>query len=193
MLNIVLFGPPGAGKGTQAELLKQKYNLIHLSTGEVIRGEIRQGTELGRLAESQMQGGALASDELVTGIIENFIRRHAASEGVIYDGFPRTLPQAEAFDKMLGENNETVTVMLALEIDDHEIITRITERAKISGRKDDQNEDTIRERIEVYNRRTAIVAEYYSAQGKYIRIDGMGSVDEVFGRLVDVIDSIGRQ
>lgn len=188
MLNIVLFGPPGAGKGTQAELLKQKYNLIHLSTGEVIRREMERGSELGLLAEQQMRGGALASDELVMGIIGGFVQEHSTGAGVIYDGFPRTLPQAEAFEKMLQGHGEAVTLMLALDITEAEIISRITERAKISGRVDDQNQDTIRERIRVYEERTAVVAQFYSERGKYHRIDGMGTVDEVFERLCRAIE-----
>lgn len=188
MLNIVLFGPPGAGKGTQAELLKQKYNLIHLSTGEVIRREMERGSELGLLAEQQMRGGALASDELVMGIIDGFVQEHSTGAGVIYDGFPRTLPQAEAFEKMLQGHGEAVTLMLALDITEAEIISRITERAKISGRVDDQNQDTIRVRIRVYEERTAVVAQFYSERGKYHRIDGMGTVDEVFERLCRAIE-----
>lgn len=190
MINIVLFGPPGAGKGTQAELLKQKYNLIHLSTGEVIRDQIEKKTPLGLQADAQMQGGALASDELVIGIIHSFISEQPHSSGVIYDGFPRTLPQAIAFNEMLKCNHESVTLMLALDIPDREIIDRITYRAKISGRADDQNVETIKNRIEVYNKRTAVVADYYTQQGKYLRINGLGTVEEVFERLCQAIDPV---
>lgn len=190
MINIVLFGPPGAGKGTQAELLKKKYNLIHLSTGEVIRDQIEKKTPLGLQADAQMQGGALASDELVIGIINSFISDQPHSNGVIYDGFPRTLPQAIAFNDMLQGNNESVTLMLALDIPDNEIINRITYRAKISGRADDQNVDTIKNRIEVYNKRTAVVADYYTQQGKYFKINGLGTVEEVFQRLCQAIDQV---
>lgn len=190
MINIVLFGPPGAGKGTQAELLKKKYNLIHLSTGEVIRDQIEKKTPLGLQADAQMQGGALASDELVIGIINSFISDQPHSNGVIYDGFPRTLPQAIAFNDMLEGNNESVSMMLALDIPDSEIIDRITYRAKISGRADDQNVETIKNRIEVYNKRTAVVADYYTQQGKYQRINGLGAVEEVFERLCRAIDKV---
>lgn len=190
MINIVLFGPPGAGKGTQAELLKKKYNLIHLSTGEVIRDQIEKKTPLGLQADAQMQGGALASDELVIGIINSFISDQPHSNGVIYDGFPRTLPQAIAFNDMLEGNNESVSMMLALDIPDSEIIDRITYRAKISGRADDQNVETIKNRIEVYNKRTAVVADYYTQQGKYQRINGLGAVKEVFERLCRAIDKV---
>lgn len=190
MINIVLFGPPGAGKGTQAELLKKKYNLIHLSTGEVIRDQIEKKTPLGLQADAQMQGGALASDELVIGIINSFISDQPHSNGVIYDGFPRTLPQAIAFNDMLEGNNESVSMMLALDIPDSEIIDRITYRAKISGRADDQNVETIKNRIEVYNKRTAVVADYYTQQGKYQRINGLGTVEEVFERLCQAIDKV---
>lgn len=192
MLNIILFGPPGAGKGTQSDKLKERYNLIHLSTGEVIRDEMNRGTELGKLAAEQMQGGKLASDELVIGIIEKFIKENCLVHGVIYDGFPRTLPQAKAFDRMLAIHNESVTIMMALDVPDEEVIKRITERGKVSGRADDQSVDVIKNRIKVYNQQTAIVAKYYESQGKYQLIDGMGGIDAVFKRLCQAIDEVTK-
>lgn len=187
MLNIILFGAPGSGKGTQAEKLKVKYNLLHLSTGEVIRAEIKSGSELGQQALKQMEGGGLASDELVCGIISSYIKEHATADGVIYDGFPRTLAQAKEFDKMLSANGQTVTMMVALEVDDNEVIKRITERGKVSGRADDQSVEIIQTRLDVYKGQTAIVAEHYEAQNKYHEVDGMGGVDEIFDRICSII------
>ncbi len=192
MLNIVLFGPPGAGKGTQAEKLQQKYGLLHLSTGEVIRDEMNRGTELGRLAARQMEGGRLASDELVLGIIENYIEAHRSAPGVIFDGFPRTLPQAEAFDRILSRVGAEVSVMLALEVPDEVVIERILTRGKTSGRADDQSIDTIRNRIEVYDRQTAVVADFYKKQNKFRAVEGVGTIDEIFDRLCAVINGLGR-
>lgn len=190
MLNIVLFGPPGAGKGTQADKLQERYGLLHLSTGEAIREQMRLGTELGRMAAQQMEGGKLASDSLVLSIIEDYVTTHQDVNGVIFDGFPRTLPQAEAFDVMLNRTGNSVTVMLALEVGDDEVIRRIMMRGKTSGRADDQNIGTIRNRIGVYNRQTAIVAEYYKAQDKYRAIKGEGAIDDIFDRLCQAIDLI---
>ncbi len=188
MLNIVLFGPPGAGKGTQAEKLQQKYGLLHLSTGEAIREQIRQGTDLGKLAAQQMEGGKLASDELVLGIIENYLAEHIQAPGIIFDGFPRTLPQAEAFEKMLRRRKTSVTLMLALEVEDKAVIERILFRGKTSGRADDQNIGTIKNRLTVYKRQTAVVAEYYKAHDKFVAINGNGTIDETFERLCRSID-----
>lgn len=189
MLNIVLFGPPGAGKGTQAEKLQERYGLLHLSTGQAIRDEMSRGSELGRLAAAQMEGGKLASDELVLGIIEKYVEEHRSARGVIFDGFPRTLPQAEAFDRILKRIGTGVTGMVALEVPDDVVIERILARGKTSGRADDQSIDTIRNRIAVYDAQTAVVAEYYKQQGKYRAVDGVGTIDEIFGRLCAVVDS----
>ncbi|WP_298063543.1 adenylate kinase [uncultured Rikenella sp.] len=190
MLNIVLFGPPGAGKGTQAEKLQKKYGILHLSTGEVIRDEMSRGTELGKQAARQMEGGKLASDELVLGIIEKYIEEHKSAPGVIFDGFPRTLPQAEAFDKMLAQKGTGVTIMLALEVPEKVVIDRILTRGKTSGRADDQNIDTIKNRIEVYEKQTAVVADFYKKEGKFRAVDGVGTIDEIFGRLCEAIDAL---
>lgn len=192
MLNIVLFGPPGAGKGTQAEKLQEKYGILHLSTGEVIRDEMNRGTELGRLAAKQMEGGKLASDELVLGIIEKYIDEHRSAPGVIFDGFPRTLPQAEAFDGILTRIGTGVTVMLALDVPDDVVIERILARGKTSGRADDQSIDTIRNRIAVYDAQTAVVADYYKRQGKFRAVNGVGTIDEIFDRVCETIDALNE-
>ena len=191
MINIVIFGPPGAGKGTQAAKVSEKYGFIHLSTGEVIRDHVRRGTELGRTASEQMQGGGLASDELVIGIISDFIGSLSPEiPGVIYDGFPRTLPQAGAFDAMLADHGQQVSGMLSLEVPEDELIRRLTERGKISGRSDDQSIDVIRNRIEVYHNETAPLIEYYNKQGKFHAIPGHGGIEAVFGRLCEAIDEL---
>ena len=190
MLNIVIFGPPGAGKGTQAAKIAEKYGFIHLSTGEVIRDHVSRGTELGKEAVRQMEGGGLASDELVIGIIGNFISELGDVPGVIYDGFPRTLPQAGAFDTMLAEHGEKVSAVLSLEVEKDELIRRLTERGKISGRADDQSIDVIKNRIEVYRNETAPLIEYYKKQDKYVPIAGTGGIEAVFGRLCEAIDSL---
>lgn len=190
MLNIVLFGPPGAGKGTQAELLQKKYGLLHLSTGEAIRENIAKGTALGLQAQTQMAGGGLASDQLVCGIVADYVAQHTSGNGVIFDGFPRTTAQAEEFDKIMSQKGLSVTAMIAMEIPDQTIITRITERAKISGRVDDQDPKIIQNRIDTYKAQTAIVADFYKTQGKYFEIDGNGSIDSVFALLCEKIDKL---
>lgn len=193
MLNIILFGPPGAGKGTQADLLIEKYNLLHISTGEVIREEIKQGTLLGIEAAKQMEGGNLASDEIVISIIGDFLKTHKnGAKGTIFDGFPRTTPQAEAFDTMLTAIGEKVTFMVSLDVPEEELIARLLNRGKVSGRADDQSREVILNRIKVYKAQTAIVTKFYEAQGKYIEIDGMGGVEAVHNRLCHIIDSRKR-
>lgn len=187
MLNLILFGPPGSGKGTQADKLKEKYNLLHLSTGEVIRAELKSGSELGKQAEKQMAGGGLASDELVCGIIGSYIKSHKDANGVIYDGFPRTLAQAKEFDKMLAAAGESVTMMVALDVPDAEVIKRITARGLISGRADDQSPEIIQNRLDVYKAQTAVVADHYAAQGKYFEIDGTGTIEATFDRVCEII------
>ena len=188
MLNIVLFGPPGAGKGTQADKLMERYGLLHISTGEVIREQIKAGTELGKRAEKEMEGGALASDEIVINIIADFVDHHKDAKGVIFDGFPRTIPQAEAFDRVLAAEGLDVTMMLALDVPDRELIERLLLRGKSSGRADDQSEEIIVNRIAVYKKQTEVVKRFYEKQGKYIAVDGTGGIDVVFGRLCEIID-----
>ena len=188
MLNIVLFGPPGAGKGTQADKLMERYGLLHISTGEVIREQIKAGTELGKRAEKEMEGGALASDEIVINIIADFVDHHKDAKGVIFDGFPRTTPQAEAFDRVLAAEGLDVTMMLSLDVPDRELIERLLLRGKSSGRADDQSEEIIVNRIAVYKKQTEVVKRFYEKQGKYVAVDGTGGIDVVFGRLCEIID-----
>ncbi|MHA6247050.1 adenylate kinase [Pontibacter sp. CAU 1760] len=190
MLNLVLFGPPGAGKGTQSQKLIEKYNLIHLSTGDLLRSEIAAGTELGLEAKKQMDAGLLVPDEVVIGMIGNKVkeRRHAA--GFIFDGFPRTVPQAQSLDKLMQENGTEISSMIALRVDDEELTQRLLLRGRTSGRPDDQNEELIRKRVLEYNTKTAPVADYYAGQGKYRAVDGIGEIDEIFNALCQQIDAI---
>ena len=188
MLNIVLFGAPGCGKGTQAEKLVEKYNVNHISTGAVIRGEINAQTELGKSMEAYISRGELAPDQLVIDIVTDYIDRHRDANGNIFDGFPRTTLQAEAFDKILAERDLKVDVMIFMEVPTEELVQRILLRGKSSGRADDANEEVIRNRIQIYNEQTAVVADYYSAQGKYEVVNGVGTLDEVFNRICAVIE-----
>lgn len=190
MLNILLFGPPGAGKGTQADLLKEKYNLLHMSTGEVIRDMIARKTELGLEAQRQMEGGKLASDEIVCKIIADFVQQNSESSGILFDGFPRTTAQAEKFDEILTPVGEEVTAMVAMQIPDEVVIERIMGRAKVSGRADYMSLDTIKGRINTYKSQTAVVADYYKAQGKYFEVDGTRSIEEVYQSICDVLEGL---
>ncbi len=190
MLNIVLFGPPGAGKGTQAEKLIAKYNLNHISTGEVIRQEIKNGTEVGKSIEDYIQKGELAPDSLVIEMIANFVKDNSDCAGNIFDGFPRTTHQAEKFDEIMKTNSLDVDVMLSLDVPDDSLVERLLLRGKDSGRADDSSEDVIRNRIAVYKEQTAIVANFYEAQGKHISVNGLGTIDEIFSRLCAEIDKL---
>lgn len=190
MLNIVLFGPPGAGKGTQADLLKERYGLNHISTGEVIREEIRNGSALGKSVEEYIARGELAPDELVINMIADYVQAHRECAGNIYDGFPRTTVQAEEFDKIMGRHGLAVDIMLFLDVPDEVLISRLLLRGKESGRADDANAEVIKNRIDVYKAQTAVVADYYAKQGKYAAIDGVGTIEEIFGRLCAEIDAL---
>jgi len=189
MLNIVLFGPPGAGKGTQAEKLVSKYNLVHLSTGDIFRANIKGETELGKLAKSYMDGGNLVPDEVTIKMLESEVDKNPKAEGFIFDGFPRTTPQAEALESFLKGKDTSISVMLALDVSEQELIKRLLLRGKDSGRADDANEEVIANRIRVYNDQTAVVADFYSAQNKFEKIDGIGSIEEIFDRLSLAIDN----
>lgn len=192
MFNLVLFGPPGAGKGTQAEKLIEKYGFNHISTGEVIREQIRKGTELGRSVQSYIEKGQLAPDGLVIDIIADYVAKHKDAKGNIFDGFPRTTVQAKAFDEIMEKNGTPVSVMLSLEVPDEELVKRLLLRGKESGRADDSNEGVIRDRIDVYKAQTAVVADHYKPQGKHHAVNGLGTIDEIFGRLCQEIESLNK-
>ena len=189
MLNIVLFGPPGAGKGTQSENIIKNFSLIHISTGDLFRKHLGEGTALGKDAKSYMDAGNLVPDEVVIGMVEDKIKDHLDVKGFIFDGFPRTVNQAKALDKMLEGHDLSISGMIALEVPEEELKTRIKERAKTSGRVDDQDEDKINNRISVYKKETAPVAEYYSLQKKQSSINGVGTVDEIFDKIKGQIAS----
>lgn len=187
MLNLVLFGPPGAGKGTQSENLIQKYQLVHLSTGDLLRSQIAAGTALGLKAKTLMDQGILVPDEVVIGMIESKLTEHASAPGFIFDGFPRTVKQAEALDTLLNEHGTSITTMVALIVDREELTRRLLTRGISSGRPDDQNEVIIEQRITEYNAKTTPVADYYQQQQKYAAISGVGSIDEIFALICDKI------
>jgi adenylate kinase len=180
MLNIVLFGPPGAGKGTQSQLLINRYGLVHLSTGDLLRTEIARGTDLGVKAKEIMDRGVLVSDDIVIGMIENKLDANPTVAGFIFDGFPRTKAQAEALDDLLQKKGTAISCMIALEVPEQELITRLLDRGKESGRADDRDEATIRKRIEEYNTKTLPLKEYYSEQGKFHSIEGVGTINDIF-------------
>jgi len=187
MLNIVLFGPPGAGKGTQSEFLIEKYGLVHLSTGDIFRANIKGNTELGQLAKSYMDKGELVPDAVTIRMLESEVNKHPDAAGFIFDGFPRTGPQAEALDAFLASCGTGIARMIALEVAEEELRKRLLGRAQVSGRPDDANPAIIQNRIDVYNRETAPVAGYYQSQGKYSGINGIGSVNEISERIFNAI------
>jgi len=192
MLNLILFGPPGAGKGTQSGKIIDKYNLIHLSTGDLLRSEIQAGTELGLEAKTLMDRGLLVPDEVVIGMIEHKLKDHRDAAGFIFDGFPRTVKQSEALDELLTRYDESISVMIALVVDDDELLARLLNRGKTSGRPDDQNEELISKRIHEYNSKTKPVAEYYREQEKFIAIDGIGDVESIFGEICQAIEKFRK-
>jgi len=187
MLNLVLFGPPGAGKGTQSQKLIEKHGLIHLSTGDLLRSEISQGTELGLEAKKLMDHGSLVPDEVVIGMISHKLDANKGAKGFIFDGFPRTVAQAEALDQLLASKNAPISGMIALEVTDDELEQRLLLRGKDSGRPDDANPEVIRKRIKEYNDKTAPVAGFYKNQNKFKSINGIGSVGEIFDAIGGVI------
>ncbi len=190
MLNIVLFGPPGAGKGTQAANLIEKYKLVHLSTGDILRGELAAKSPLGLEAKKYMDKGELVPDEVVIGMIEVKLDQNSAAKGFIFDGFPRTRAQAGALDKLLEKKKTAITLMVALEVEKQELIKRLMGRGKVSGRADDQDMNVIENRITVYNRETAPVIDYYDTVKKFQSVNGMGTIEEIFGRLCGTIDKV---
>jgi len=189
MLNIVLFGPPGAGKGTQSEKLIVKYSLTHLSTGDLFRKNISEGTELGLRAQQYMDEGNLVPDEVVIAMVEDKVKSTANTSGFIFDGFPRTVAQAEALDKLMVENGTPISLMLALSVDEDELLDRLLKRGKISERADDQDPEKIKNRFAVYRSETTPVADYYDTQGKLFNIVGSGTIDGIFADLTKTIDS----
>jgi len=189
MLNLVLFGPPGAGKGTQSQKLIDKYGLIHLSTGDLLRSEIAQGTELGLEAKKLMDDGKLVPDAVVIGMIRHKLDANKEAKGFIFDGFPRTVAQAEALDVLLKEEETPISGMVALEVPDDELLRRLLERGKESGRPDDANPEVISKRIKEYNDKTAPVAGFYKGQDKFTSINGVGSVEEIFDHICEVLES----
>ncbi len=190
MLNIVLFGPPGAGKGTQSERLIAKYNLIHISTGDLFRYHLKNETELGKLAKSFMDQGKLVPDQVTIDMLEQEVGKHDAPKGFIFDGFPRTSSQAEALDRFLESKGTAVSSMLALDVPEEELRARLAERAKTSGRPDDADPAVIQNRIDVYNAETRPVLAYYQYQYKAKLINGVGSIDQITERLCNAIESI---
>lgn len=190
MLNIVIFGPPGSGKGTQSENLIKKYNLAHISTGDLLRKEISTNTELGALAKSHIDKGELVPDDVIIGMIDSFLdKMNKDTKGVIFDGFPRTVDQAKALKKILESYKTDVTIMLNLEVPEDELMVRLIERGKISGRSDD-NEETIKKRIDVYNTQTKPVMEFYKAENKLANIKGVGAIDDIFANICKAVDAV---
>lgn len=188
MLNIVIFGPPGSGKGTQSENLIKKYNLAHISTGDLLRKEISTNTQLGALAKSHMDKGELVPDDVIIGMIDSYLDRMGNVNGVIFDGFPRTVAQAQALKELLTSYKTSVAVCLNLEVPNDELMTRLIERGKTSGRSDD-NEETIKARLDVYDKQTKPVLDFYKKEGVAVNIKGVGSIDAIFADIADAVDS----
>lgn len=188
MLNIVIFGAPGSGKGTQSERIVAKYSINHISTGDVLRGEIKKGTELGELAKSYVDQGQLIPDDLMVNILASVFDSFVDSKGVIFDGFPRTIAQATALKEMLKKRHQDITIMLDLEVPENELMARLVKRGQECGRADD-NEETIKKRLIVYKTQTAPLIDFYKEEGTYQYIKGIGTVDSIFADICQVIDS----
>ena len=193
MTNIVLFGKPGAGKGTQAEFLKIKYNLYHISTGDLFRFNISNKTSLGNLAKTYMDNGDLVPDEVTIEMLKECVESNFKSEGFIFDGFPRTISQAKVLDEFLGEKSVSISAMISLEVDEEILIKRLIDRGKISGRTDDMNESKIRNRFREYNMKTSILQDYYKKQNKFYGLSGVGTIEEINSRITRLIDSFSLQ
>lgn len=188
MFNIILFGPPGSGKGTQSEKLIAAYGLVHLSTGDILRREIAQATELGLEAKKLMDNGQLVPDAVVVGMIKSALENNPQAKGFLFDGFPRTEAQSVSLDALLAEKNTEIGVVLALEVSNEELTKRLLNRGLTSGRSDDTNESIIKNRIQEYQTKTTVVANYYSKFDKVVNIKGEGSVEEIFSALCSEID-----
>jgi len=190
MLNVILFGPPGSGKGTQAALLIERYGLLHISTGDLFRYEMSNDTALGLKAKEFMSKGHLVPDEITIGMLINKVNAHPEAKGFIFDGFPRNIFQASELDKFLNTKGTEVTILLSLDVPDDEIVSRVLNRGKTSGRVDDNDESIIRKRIAVYRNETSPVFEYYAKNGKSKLIEGLGTIDEIFERLCSEMDKV---
>ena len=190
MTNIVLFGPPGAGKGTQAEVLKVKYQLVHISTGDVFRYNIKNQTELGTLAKSYMDKGHLVPDDVTIKMLNAEVEKNPEANGFVFDGFPRTAAQAEALAILMEEKSSQINAMVALEVDDEVLVGRLLERGKTSGRADDADESIIRERVAEYYRKTDILKDFYKSQDRYFGVNGVGTIQEITARLSEVFDRL---
>lgn len=190
MLNLILFGPPGAGKGTQADDLIKKYNLLHLSTGDIIRAEVKANTPLGIKVKECIEAGKLADDDIVIEIINNYIQKHKDINGTIFDGFPRTIAQAQALDAMLKNISEEVSIVVSLEVPDNILIERLLNRGLTSGRADDASQEVIQNRIDVYKEQTSAVKGYYAKQNKVSEVNGVGSIEDIFSRIVSSVDKV---
>lgn len=189
MFNIVIFGAPGSGKGTQSKMIVERYGFDYISTGDMLRQAISQGSELGRTAKEYINRGQLVPDDLIVRLIADFLDGKHGSKGVIFDGFPRTLKQAEALKTMLNERGTDIHILLDLQVEDDELVDRLIERGKISGRSDD-NPETIKARLDVYHTQTAPLATYYIGEGKHVAIKGIGRIEEIFERIAEAIDRV---
>ena len=187
MFNIVIFGAPGSGKGTQSKMIVERYGFDYISTGDMLRQAIRQGNELGKTAKEYIDRGQLVPDDLIVRLIADFLDDKRGSKGVIFDGFPRTIKQAEALKTMLNERGTDIHILLDLQVEDDELVDRLLERGKISGRSDD-NPETIKARLDVYHTQTAPLATYYIGEGKHAAIKGVGQIEDIFERIAEAID-----
>ncbi|MFZ9027870.1 MAG: adenylate kinase [Crocinitomicaceae bacterium] len=190
MLNIVLFGPPGAGKGTQSERLITEFGLVHLSTGDIFRYNMKNDTDLGQLAKSYIEKGQLVPDEVTINMLKAEVQKHVDAAGFIFDGFPRTNAQAKALDDLMNEMGESISSMISLDVEEEELRNRLAERAKVSGRADDADPAVIQNRIDIYKKETAPVKDYYASQDKWVMIDGMGTIDEITERLFAAVNKL---
>ena len=187
MFNMILFGPPGSGKGTQSLRIAEKYNLVHISTGDIFRREIKNRSPLGIQVQNIIENGELVPDELLVDILRSALQQAGNPAGFVFDGFPRTIPQAENLDELLLESDNKVSLVLALDVDEEEVVTRLLKRAQLEGRKDD-TEEVIRNRMKVYHSQTSPLMEYYEKQGKFVSLPGVGSIDDIFAAICKVID-----
>lgn len=192
MLNIIIFGAPGSGKGTQSAFIKEHFNLEHISTGDMLRSEIKKGSETGKMAQGLISEGRLVPDELIIRMLDEHLDSIGAKEGVIFDGFPRTVVQAEALEQMLSKRGQSVSALVDLEVDEQELVERIIERGKVSGRADD-NEEAVQERLKVYHTQTEPVLEYFHKRDKLVTVEGSGAIDEITKRIVSAIDEFVKK